>query len=130
MGDELGDSLAGGAATSEADAPEPAANNADRAALTFWYTVVVGCMGLTMGAQGPATLKLAEQCGFVTVTRFANGTEAVDTTDLPLMGVATGFDALAGVAGCVVCALLVERHPQCEPPHGWPSTSALRSLTR
>ena len=29
-------------------------------------------LGLTVGSQGPATLKIAEQCGFVKVT--VNGT--------------------------------------------------------
>jgi len=74
---------AAAAAVTKAVWPSTAGPHPDRKLLTVWYTVVVGCMGLTMGAQGPATLKLATQCGFVTVTVNAtDGTETLDTTNL------------------------------------------------
>jgi len=85
-----------------------------RAALTVWYTVSIVCLGLTMGAQGPATIKLAEQCGFVIDLGIVNGTEKLDTSDLDELGIATGCDAIAGIMGCMLGAYLVENF---EPWH-------------
>jgi hypothetical protein len=109
--------------------------------LTMWYTLGSVCLGLTMGAQGPVAISMAEQCGFVRVLGQQNGTDAMgalcggsicteldshdelvscgdmlpvqkvgcdvlDTSDLDLLGVATGFDALAGLLGCSLGAFL------------------------
>jgi hypothetical protein len=94
----------------DGDAPHP-----QRVQLTFWYTASLVCLGLTMGAQGPAAIKVAEQCGFVTDLGIVNGTDlGLDTHDLDLMGVATSADALAGLFGCMIGAFLVERF---EPWH-------------
>ena len=86
------------------DAPHP-----QRAQLTFWYTASLVCLGLTMGAQGPAAIKIAEQCGFVKDLGIVNGTHELDTSELDLMGVATSADALAGLFGCMIGAYMVER---------------------
>lgn len=61
----------------DSDAPHP-----QRAQLTFWYTASLVCLGLTMGAQGPAAIKVAEQCGFVKDLGIVNGTHELDTSEL------------------------------------------------
>ena len=48
-------------------------------ALTMWYTFGSICLGLTMGAQGPVAISMAEQCGFVRVIGQVNGSDAQDT---------------------------------------------------
>ena len=114
--------------------------------LTMWYTLGSVCLGLTMGAQGPAAIKMAEQCDFVRIVGTLNGSDAqgqqcgggfctelderqdlvscgdhkplqrvgcdvLDTSDFDLLGVATGFDALAGLFGCSLGAFLGSVYP-------------------
>jgi hypothetical protein len=91
------------------DSPEP---HPQRVLLTAAYTVSIVCLGLTMGAQGPAAISLAEQCGMIeVVASYPNGTEVLDTSKLDEMGVATGLDAIFGIFGCIIGAVLVQRYP-------------------
>lgn len=74
--------------------------------LSFVYIFSMVCLGLCYGAQGPATLALAEQCGIV---KAANGSTPIDASKLSQMGVATGADALAGIVGTLVGGWCVDR---------------------
>lgn len=74
--------------------------------LSFVYIFSMVCLGLCYGAQGPATLALAEQCEIV---KAANGTTPIDASKLSQMGVATGADALAGILGTLIGGWCVDR---------------------
>ena len=63
-------------------------------------------VGMSVGAQGPATIKLAEQAGFV--TELEDGT--LDTSHLNMIGLATSIDAFAGLFACFAAAYLSEKY--------------------
>ena len=63
-------------------------------------------VGMSVGAQGPATIKLAEQAGFV--VELEDGT--LDTSHLNMIGLATSIDAFAGLFACFAAAYLSEKY--------------------
>jgi MFS family permease len=74
--------------------------------LSFVYIFSMVCLGLCYGAQGPATLALAEQCDIV---KAANGSTPIDASKLSQMGIATGMDAIAGIFGTLIGGWCVDR---------------------
>lgn len=74
--------------------------------LSYIYICSMVCLGACYGAQGPATLRLAEQCSIV---KAANGSTPIDSSKLGEMGVATSMDALAGIVGTLVGGWCVDR---------------------
>ena len=70
----------------------------------YFLSLVV--VGMSVGAQGPATIKLAEQAGFV--TELEDGT--LDTSHLNMIGLATSIDAFAGLFACFAAAYLSEKY--------------------
>lgn len=81
--------------------------------LSYAYCGSMVCVGLCFGAQGPATLALAEQCGIVRNALSGENTATTprDVTKLDEMGIATSLDAIAGIAGTLLGGWLVDRLP-------------------
>lgn len=81
--------------------------------LSFAYCGCMLCVGLCFGAQGPAALALAEQCGIVHNALSGENTAGTprDVTKLGEMGIATSLDAIAGIAGTLLGGWLVDRKP-------------------
>ena len=71
--------------------------------LSFVYCGSLFCVGLCMGAQGPATLALAEQAGVVSNALTGEDTPSHprDVSRLGEMGFANGSDAIAGIFGAL-----------------------------
>lgn len=78
--------------------------------LSLVYCASMMCVGLCFGAQGPAALALAEQCGIVSnaLTGEGTATHPRDVSRLGEMGVATSLDAIAGIFGTLLGAWLVD----------------------
>jgi MFS family permease len=76
--------------------------------LSFVYIFSMVCLGLCYGAQGPATLALAEQCDIVKAANASSG-KPIDASKLSQMGIATGMDALAGIFGTLIGGWCVDR---------------------
>ena len=113
---ELQASLLLGSGGAGAGAPRKAASDAERLKsvgmkrrLSFIYCFSMVCVGLCFGAQGPATLALAEQSGVVSNALTGEDTPAHprDVSRLGQMGIANGADAMAGIFGALLWGSLV-----------------------
>eukprot|EP00041_Stephanoeca_diplocostata_P034665 m.1194042 g.1194042 ORF g.1194042 m.1194042 type:complete len:468 (-) comp24559_c0_seq9:2711-4114(-) len=72
--------------------------------VTLIYLTAMIAMGLVYAAQGPATLRLAEQADLV----HGNAT-AKDVSKLTIMGIVNAADAIAALVGTLLGGYLVDR---------------------